>query len=118
MFGASSALSCPALMLLIGMGTNICFDGWVEEWQRVQHFLTWHCPHARRSAGSGSMSGAELADVLAGAAADQVTVLKPLELQSHEGHWRRAVWCAPCRRCCCLGISEAAAQGRALPWSS
>lgn len=52
------------------------------------------CACARRSAGSGSMSGAELAEALAGAAADQVTVLKPLEVHSHEGIWRRAVWCA------------------------
>ena len=40
------------------------------------------------------MSGAELAETLAGAVADQVTVLRPLEVHSHEGLWRRAVWCA------------------------
>ncbi len=50
--------------------------------------------YARRSAGSGSMSGAELIDAISGACADQVTVLRPLEVPSHCQLWRKAAWCA------------------------
>ncbi len=45
-----------------------------------------------RSAGAGSMSGEELMEAMSGGLTDQVTVLKPLELSSHDAHWRRTVW--------------------------
>jgi hypothetical protein len=48
-----------------------------------------------RSAGSGSLSSMELVEAMSGSLTDQVTVLKPLELSSHELQWRKAVWCAP-----------------------
>lgn len=35
----------------------------------------------------------EIVEAMSGSLTDQVTVLRPLELHSHDSQWRKAVWC-------------------------